>query len=284
MNTTAPKFATLDNAHNIAYTEYGDPSGEPVLFFHGTPGSRLLAALFDTEATNAGVRLLAVDRPGSGHSEPWPDRSIRDAGTVATGVLDDAGVETTDLLAFSGGSQPAISTAVTHSDRVRNVDIVSGSTPPSVSDETPGTQRLLATLATRTPLLLRSLFRGQAWLAERRDPAFVVSLYRTADSEPPLTDDEAALIKADFIEAVANSRRGAVTELRNAATEWGIDFETLTVSVTLWHGHRDTNVPIADVRRFERTVPNGTLTASEQADHLGMLLESVPQILETAGQ
>ena len=31
----------------MAYAECGDPGGVPVLFFHGTPGSRLLGALWD---------------------------------------------------------------------------------------------------------------------------------------------------------------------------------------------------------------------------------------------
>ena len=30
----------------VAYAEYGDPDGDPVLF-HGTPGYRLLGALWD---------------------------------------------------------------------------------------------------------------------------------------------------------------------------------------------------------------------------------------------
>lgn len=187
-------------------------------------------------------------------------------------------------MAFSGGSQHAISTAATHPNRVRRVDIVSGAIPPRLSDETPTTQRVLATLATRAPLLLRSLFRGQSWLAGRRDAGSIVSLYRTDGAEPQLTDEEAELIKADFLEAFSNSRRGAVTELRNAATEWKIDFETLDLPITLWHGQCDTNIPIANARRFETILPKGALKVSEQADHLGMLLKSVPQILETAGQ
>ena len=275
-----PMFVTTETGHRIAYTAYGDPDGLPIVFFHGTPGSRLLAALFDSAATAAGIRLLAFDRPGFGQSAPWPTRSIIDAGGIVTAVLDDAGVETATLIAFSGGSQHAVATAATHGDRIAEVHLISGATPPCVSDETPAVQRVLGTLATRVSPVLRGLFRGQAWLAARCDPSFIVSQYRTDDSDPPLPDEGAAIVKADFLEAFATSRRGAVTEFRNTTTDWRIDFSTLEVPIRLWHGDHDTNVSIADVRRFETALSNSTLTVTEDADHLGTLLESVPNIFE----
>ena len=275
-----PTFVTTETGHRIAYTAYGDPDGLPIVFFHGTPGSRLLAALFDSAATAAGIRLLAFDRPGFGQSPPWPTRSIIDAGGLVTAVLDDAGVETATLIAFSGGSQHAVATAATHGDRIAEVHLVSGATPPCVSDETPAVQRVLGTLATRASPVLRGLFRGQAWLAARRDPSFIVSQYRTDDPAPPLSDEAAPIVKADFLEAFATSRHGAVTEFRNTTTDWHIDFGTLEVPIHVWHGDRDTNVPIADVRRFETALSNSTLTVIEDADHLGTLLESVPNIFE----
>ena len=280
--TSDPAFATLDSGQRIAYTEYGDPAGDPLLFLHGTPGSRLLASAFDSAAATAGVRLLALDRPGFGQSDPWPARSITDAGRFVTSVLDDAGVDTAALVAFSGGSQHAVATAATHGDRVSTVDIVSGATPPGASEATPTLQRVLGALATRASPLLRGLFRGQAWLAARRDPSLVVSQYRADDPEPPLDDEMAAIVKADFLEAFATSRRGAVTEFRNTATDWGVDFDTVDVPITLWHGEGDTNVPIADARRFEAALPEATLRVNEDADHLGTLVESMPDILERA--
>jgi pimeloyl-ACP methyl ester carboxylesterase len=243
----------------------------------------LLASAFDSAAATAGVRLLALDRPGFGHSDPWPARSITDAGRFVTAVLDDAGVHTAALVAFSGGSQHAVATAATHGDRVSTVDIVSGATPPGVSEDTPTLQRVLGALATRASPLLRGLFRGQAWLAARRDPSLVVSQYRADDPAIPLDDEMAAIVKADFLEAFATSRRGAVTEFRNTETDWGVDFDTLDVPITLWHGGDDTNVPIADARRFETALPEATLRVNEDADHLGTLVESMPDILERAG-
>lgn len=270
--------ASTDGDGDIAYAEYGRPDGAPVVFLHGTPGSRKLGSLFDSAADEAGVRVLAPDRPGYGRSDPRPDRSIRDAGAFVGAVLDDADVRTAGLVAFSGGAPSALATAATRPDRVERVDIVSGATPPDVGGETPAVQQFLARLATTTPAVLRGLLRGQAWVADRLGPSVVVSQYtENAESIP---DAEAEVVRADFVEAFARSRRGAATEFRNAATDWGVRFEEITTPVNFWHGENDANVPIDGVRRLEERIPNARLRVLDDADHLETLLRCIPDVIE----
>ncbi|WP_458210569.1 alpha/beta fold hydrolase [Haladaptatus sp. NG-SE-30] len=252
----------------------------PVVFLHGTPGSRRLGELFDTAAQEHGIRLLAPDRPGYGHSSPWPARSVRDAETFVSTVLDDADVQTAGLIAFSGGGPHALATAATHTDRINRVDIIGGATSPDVSEETPMIQQLLAGLASKTPFVLRGLFRGQAWLADYLGPSFVVAQYTAEDTAESVPDDAAEIVKADFIEAFTHHRRGAVTELRNIATDWNFPFDEIGTEVCFWHGDNDTNVPIANVRRLTAQMPTAQLRVLDDADHLQTLLRSVPDVLE----
>ncbi|MFT4884411.1 MAG: pimeloyl-ACP methyl ester carboxylesterase [Natronomonas sp.] len=268
----------VDDERSLAYDEYGRPDGVPVVFLHGTPGSRRLGRLLDSAATDRGIRVLAPDRPGYGRSPPWPDRSVRDAEAFLTPLLDDAGVETAGLVAFSGGAPYALAMAATRPDRIDRVDIVSGATPPDASEETPAIQRLLAQVATTTPTTLRGLFRGQAWLASRLDPSFVLAQY--TDDADAVPDAAADIVREDFVEAFADSRRGAVTEFRHTAKDWGVRFGDIEADVCLWHGEADTNVPLADVRRLEKRVPNASLRALDDADHLQTLLRSTPDVLD----
>jgi pimeloyl-ACP methyl ester carboxylesterase len=276
----ADRVATVrsTDGRQVAYAEYGAPDGTPVVFLHGTPGSRLLAGLFDAEARERGVRLLSLDRPGYGRSEPWPGRSLADAGAYVTTVLDDAGVDRCGVVAFSGGAPHALAVAATHGERIRAVDVVAGATPPDVDAETPRTQRLLGALATTTPRLLSGLFRGQAWLADRLGPSVVVEQY--TDDADELPDEVATLVAWDFVEAFASSRRGAVTELRTAADDWGFSFEAVEAPVRLRHGTDDENVPIEGARQLADRLPDARLDELEDADHLGALLRGVPDALE----
>src|SRR5690606_27010059 len=56
----------------VTIDEVGDRGGVPVIYLHGTPESRLARHPDDGLAAAAGVRLLAVDRPGYGGSSPLP--------------------------------------------------------------------------------------------------------------------------------------------------------------------------------------------------------------------
>jgi pimeloyl-ACP methyl ester carboxylesterase len=261
----------------VAYAEYGDPDGDPVLFFHGTPGSRLLGAVYADAASERGVRVLAVDRPGYGESDPWRDRTLADTGEFAVPVIDDAGVDRAGVVGFSGGGPHALAMAALHPGRVRRVDLVGGAVPPDCGPDGPRAQRLLATLAARTPRLLGGLLRFQTWLA-RRNPSAVVDQYTTGDTGD-VPAEVTALAGRDFVEALDASRNGVVTESRLLESEWDVSLEAVDAPVTLWHGDRDGNVPIEGARQFQRRLPDADLTVFE-TDHLRSLLASRPAVLE----
>jgi pimeloyl-ACP methyl ester carboxylesterase len=48
----------------VAFEEYGDPAGQPVIFCHGWPSSRSMAELTEAAARQVGVRIISPDRPG----------------------------------------------------------------------------------------------------------------------------------------------------------------------------------------------------------------------------
>lgn len=75
----------LSDGRTLGYALWGEPGGTPVLLVGTSPGSRLLCP--DLPATlAAGVRLVTVDRPGSGRSDPDPHpgmaRWVADTGAL----------------------------------------------------------------------------------------------------------------------------------------------------------------------------------------------------------
>ncbi|WP_251344246.1 alpha/beta fold hydrolase [Haloplanus halophilus] len=268
-----PALRTVSTADDrrVAYAEYGDPDGAPVLFLHGTPGSHVLGGLFDAAATRAGVRLLAPDRPGYGRSSPWPARELPDTDAFVAPVLDDAGVGTVGAVGFSGGGPHALALAATRPDRVDAVDVVAGAPPPSLDHRPPAAQRLLVALAGTTPRLLGGLLGVQAWVAERLPPRAVVSQY-TADVAD-LPDGVAERVRRDFVTALAR-RRGAVTEFALLDRDWNVPLASVEPPVRLWHGDGDTNAPLAGARRLRDRLPDADLTVFDGADHLSTLLRA----------
>jgi pimeloyl-ACP methyl ester carboxylesterase len=245
----------LPDGRTVAYAVAGDPDGAPVLVHHGTPGSRLFAALLDAAARDVGARLLVPDRPGYGRSSPPPaDWTWTDWRRDCEALLATESVDAAAGLGYSGGGPFALATA--DSDRTTRVGLVSALVPPA-----DGT---LARLA-RIPFAIRALFRLTDALARRGRPTLVVAQYTDRDVAPPVAD----AVAGEFHEALRRDARAAARENRQFATR---AFESPpAVPLRAWHGTRDTNTPLDPIRQFVGRA-DGTVEASD-TDHLGTLLD-----------
>ncbi|MFC7078705.1 alpha/beta fold hydrolase [Haloarcula halophila] len=267
---------------HVAYAEYGDPDGTPLLLFHGTPGSRLVGALFDDPANRKSVRVIALDRPGYGRSSVWPDRRLDDTAAFALPVLDDAGVDTATVAGFSGGGPHALALARTRPERVDRVAVVSGAVPPSLQEEPPAVQRFLGVLGNHAGWLLAGAFAVTGRLARVLPPSFVVSQYTTAEG-PALSEAEEELVHEEFVAAIERTRSGAVTEAGLLADPWEFDVAAVESPVSLFHGELDTNVPLAAARRLADTIPGAELRVDD-TDHLTTLLRARERVLTACTQ
>lgn len=262
----------------VAYREFGDPLGDPVVCFHGTPGSRQFGAVYDDAAHDVGVRVVSFDRPGYGDSPHRGEHAPTDTPELVAEVLNDVGVEQAGLVAFSGGAPHALATAAQLSDRVTSVDVVAGAVPPNCLDSLPGAQQMLGALADATPRLLGGLLRGQAWVARRRPPSFVATQYTTGDARD-VPADVAAVAKRDFITGVSGDASGVVAESRQAVTDWDVAVGDVECRVRWFHGERDENVPVEGAREFGASLPDSELTTLERVDHLGCVAATRERVL-----
>src|ERR687888_264534 len=78
MKSHVGRTIQLEDGRRLGYAEWGDLSGQPLLYFHGWSGSRVEGWLGDQPAKATGVRLIAFDRPGMGLSGFQPRRTLLD--------------------------------------------------------------------------------------------------------------------------------------------------------------------------------------------------------------
>lgn len=122
----------------------------PVLYCHGSPDSRLARHPDDEVARVTGVRLLAVDRPGIGHSDPDARATPSSVADDLVAVLDRLEIGAAGVLAWSAGSIFALALAGSHPDRVRSVVLAAPLVPadayddPTVLDGSDEARRLFA--------------------------------------------------------------------------------------------------------------------------------------------
>ena len=129
----------LAGGRRLGYAEYGDPSGPVVLWFHGTRGGRRQFPLLGRRAAEKlGLRVVLVERPGSGLSDPHPYNAVADWAADAAQVADTLDAERLGVIGLSGGGPYALSCAGTSAlaGRVAAVAVVGGVTPSVGPDAT----------------------------------------------------------------------------------------------------------------------------------------------------
>ena len=140
---------TLPDGRAMAYAEFGAPDGRPVFWFHGTPGGRWqIPPDAPDAARQRGLRLIGIDRPGTGGSSHDPQRTLLSWARDLERVADALGIEQFAVIGLSGGGPYVLACAHELADRM-GVGVSLGGVGPTVgSDSAPGYPR---TSARRSP-------------------------------------------------------------------------------------------------------------------------------------
>lgn len=144
------RLVELPDGRRLALDDRGDAGGAPVLYVHGTPDSRLARHPDDTVAAAAGVRLLAADRPGIGHSDIDAAATPTSVADDLAAALDHLGIERVGVLSWSTGAIHALAFAGVHPERCDRVVLAAPLVPadayddPGVLDGSDDARRLFA--------------------------------------------------------------------------------------------------------------------------------------------
>jgi pimeloyl-ACP methyl ester carboxylesterase len=119
--------------HRIRYVDVGDPEKRMILFIHGAPGSleAFMGFLRDPDLRQ-NLRMMAVDRPGYGHSDPGnPITSLKIQATLIQPLLDlNRHRKKPILVGHSYGGPVAASIAIQVPDQVGGILLVGAAMDP----------------------------------------------------------------------------------------------------------------------------------------------------------
>src|SRR5882762_3736672 len=262
------QIVQLDKGGVVAFQEYGDPSGVPVIFCHGWPSSRTMAQLADEPARALGVRIISPDRPGISGSSMQLDRKLSDWPRVVEQLVDNLEIGEFRILAIA---------------------VVGGVIPFAELTDFNGLlplYRYMLAFYRNRPRLLRPLFfLARPFLSFRapirlRPLLLKMLLLRPCDAAS-LRDDAA-------FEAIFESQRrawrgsveGVLVDARVYAEPWGFALEDVRVPVRLWHGIEDRAFAVRLAEAIANRFPNCKARFIQDEGHYSLPIRHMREILE----
>jgi pimeloyl-ACP methyl ester carboxylesterase len=272
----------LGDGRRLGYCQYGAPGGAPAFFFHGWPGSRLDFAPNESAAKDAGVRMIAVDRPGIGRSDPQPGRRVLDWPSDVSELADSLGIERFAVLGFSFGGPYARACAHVLADRVTRAGLVSCLGPiddPDAKRGMPPPTRYGLAAARISPWFARPM----VWFTARQALGGKMIDRLSKSMSPP---DAEVLRRQDVRKGLGQSLAESFRQ-GNAPATWdgvavargeGFRLEEIETEVLIWHGEHDHNDPVAMARAQERRLQHAKAIYYPDDGHL-IFFSRIEQIL-----
>jgi pimeloyl-ACP methyl ester carboxylesterase len=277
------RFVTMADGRELAYEEYGDPAGTPVLSFHGGLSSRLDAAPAHEAALELGVRIVSPDRPGIGRSTFQPGRRLLDWPDDVATLTDALSIDRFAVMGWSCGGPYAAVCGARLRERVTTVGLLSSAVP----FELVGTTKGLA----RDDRMLLLLVRWAPWLASLLlrvsiADATETRLYREMRRTFPAVDRAALEERGSVSDAVAfvkesmrQGTAGCLQDYRVFGDPWGFDLGEVTAPVHIWEGSEDTTGPPEYRELLRRHLPRAQVTVVPGEGHLSLLPHKARAIL-----
>lgn len=236
----------LSDGRRLAYAEYGDPEGEPVVLLHGNPGSRLFYGQIPGVPFRDGLRLICPDRPGYGQSDFFPrGRGVADWPDDLVELADALGIERFALFGPSGGGPYALASAWKIPERLSAVGIFASTGPfaPEVGEGMNPSLRLMFRIAGKRPWswVLRGQTALMALLARRALGLYLKVIALELSEEDRATHARLGLreaLRTDRAEAFRQGGRASYYDV-TIPGRWPIALEEISMPIHLWQGEDD---------------------------------------------
>ena len=278
----------LRDGRTLAWFEWGPVNGLPVVFCTGAAMSGWLG--FGANALPAlGMKLMAIDRPGLGASDPQPGKTLASWVDDVGQFIAANGLQNVTAVGFSQGAPFALALAGHH--LVRAVAIVSGTDqlahPPLTSLLHPEVARMIQAVQQDAAAFERHV-------AQMATPEWLwgLILQMSGERDRALYLGHAAFREAYrrcLREGFSQGAQGYARDLVNALGPWPIEPERITLPVDLWYGRADASpvhspdfgatlaLRLPDASRTVDPAEGGSILWARARDILTKLRFHVPQ-------
>lgn len=226
----------LSGGRRLGWAEWGPEDGRPVLF---CPGAGTSASLpFGEEAAmRLGLRVIAIDRPGLGLSDPRPQRTLDDWADDVGELVERRGLGGARIVGFSQGAPFALACAARA--------VVSACAVVAPTDELAAPHlraHLTADVRAMVDRCADDPAEAEAWFAGVT-PAMLHHLVLTSSAEVDRAVYADAAFDAAYRRALeegfSQGPEGYARDAVLATSRWPFDPARIDVRVDVWCGSLD---------------------------------------------
>jgi len=230
------------DGNQLAYFEFGNRDGFPVLIQHGLIAAISETALF-TKLLELNLRLISMARPGYGRSSPKLMNNIGEWGEIIQYLVDHLQLSEFDIFGISSGAPYSYAIGHHFPGQARNIFILSGI--PALYDE-------------RIQGFWLFPINKNASMEELEKLAFDLFFANLANDD---------LARDDIRDSMMNQCFGIGQDFKLRCLDWGFQLAEVTQAVHMRHSCIDESVPYSAAQKTADLLPNCTFESRKADPH-----------------
>lgn len=270
------RFHETRRGTRLAFHEYGDPKGNPIIFYHGT-GSHVHGMLLHKPGLEYGFRIIAPDRPGVAQSDFSPGWTVLGYAQDMADLADHLGIGSFGAIGISGGGPTLMASAFAIPDRLHCVIDLACAMPVYADPEMAGRlgtmDRFYAGLGTRLPLALFQIPFSLLGVMQKmvKSPKLFAQMFDSSlcpsDKDIFKRSDFQYLFVRDFQELFRHGPKGPAYDAQTVYKDWGFRLSDIAIHIEVFQGTADLFVPPTFSEYLARTAKNVRLNLLEGQGH-----------------
>lgn len=263
---------TLPDGRILSWYEYGSPEGRPVLVLENHGCTMPCHAPHQQWYLENNIRVIVVIRPGYGISSENHDAPFKDFAHDLKILLDHLDLNKLVLAANCLGGAFGLTTAAQYPALFSKIGILGSVVPPEFMrvDLMDSIDRHFYTLYKKDKRIFSMVIRLAVRAGNLAPRQFYTRIGKSFGGR-----DQELLNTPEIVDMLAVQHKLRFCQGGNVYAEdqmkilepWDIDFQSLKLPITFWHGEQDPIFHVSTVREFCESLPNANIKTFPNYGH-----------------